>query len=103
MMVWRVGRKLGRTLYLDDECVGMVDSPELAEEIVEAMEHLRLMRVTYERSLSSGPPEPSRPLSSSLEKAARRLVDVWEAGVKTSILEENEARDAFIGAVKALP
>lgn len=34
---WRVGRKLGRTLYRDDICVGMVDNPELAAEIVEAM------------------------------------------------------------------
>lgn len=31
---WRVGRKLGRTLYIDDQCVGMVDTPELAAAIV---------------------------------------------------------------------
>jgi len=31
---WRVGRKLGRTLYLDNEVVGMVDNGELAEAIV---------------------------------------------------------------------
>jgi uncharacterized protein (DUF433 family) len=34
---WRVGSKLGRTLYLDDVCVGMVDSPKIAERIVERM------------------------------------------------------------------
>jgi hypothetical protein len=34
---WRVGRRLGRTLYLDDECVGMVDTPEIAARIVETM------------------------------------------------------------------
>ena len=34
---WRVGRKLGRTLYRDEVCVGMVDTPELAAEIVAAM------------------------------------------------------------------
>lgn len=34
---WRVGRTLGRTLYVDDKCVGMVDTPELAAAIVEAM------------------------------------------------------------------
>jgi hypothetical protein len=34
---WRVGAKLGRTLYRDDRCVGMVDTPELAAEIVTAM------------------------------------------------------------------
>ena len=34
---WRVGRKLGRTLYLSDVCVGMVDTPELASEIVSTL------------------------------------------------------------------
>jgi hypothetical protein len=34
---WRVGRKLGRTLYRDDQVVGMVDTPEIAAEIVAAM------------------------------------------------------------------
>lgn len=34
---WRVGTKLGRTLYRDDQCVGMVDTRELAAEIVAAM------------------------------------------------------------------
>ena len=34
---WRTGRKLGRTLYFDDVCVGMVDRPEMAEAIVCAM------------------------------------------------------------------
>jgi hypothetical protein len=34
---WRVGRKLGRTLYRDDRCIGMVDTPELAAEIVAVM------------------------------------------------------------------
>jgi hypothetical protein len=37
MTRWRVGRTLGRTLYRDDVCVGMVDTPELAAEIVEKM------------------------------------------------------------------
>jgi hypothetical protein len=34
---WRVGRSLGRTLYLDDKVIGMVDTPELAARIVAAM------------------------------------------------------------------
>ena len=34
---WRVGRKLGRTLYLDGQCVGMVDTPALAEAMVIAL------------------------------------------------------------------
>jgi hypothetical protein len=34
---WRVGRHLGRTLYIDDQVVGMVDTVELAAAIVDAM------------------------------------------------------------------
>jgi hypothetical protein len=34
---WRVGRKLGRTLYRDGVCVGMVDTVEIAEAIAAAM------------------------------------------------------------------
>lgn len=34
---WRVGRKLGRTLYRNDVCVGMVDDPVLAQAVVAAM------------------------------------------------------------------
>ena len=43
---WRTGRKLGRTLYKDDVCVGMVDSTELASEIVEAMNFTEAMRAS---------------------------------------------------------
>ena len=34
---WRAGRSIGRTLYIGDKCIGMVDTPELAAAIVEAM------------------------------------------------------------------
>lgn len=34
---WRVGGKLKRTLYRDEQLVGLVDTPELAAEIVETM------------------------------------------------------------------
>lgn len=34
---WRVGRKLGRTLYKDGVFCGTMDTPELAAAIVEAM------------------------------------------------------------------
>ncbi len=37
MARWRVGRKLGRTLYKDEVCIGMVDTPALAAEIVARM------------------------------------------------------------------
>jgi hypothetical protein len=40
-MTWRVGRKVGRTLYEDDTLVGMMDSSYLATLVVEAVNDLR--------------------------------------------------------------
>lgn len=37
---WRVGRKLGRTLYRNEVLVGMMDTPELADEVVVTMNEL---------------------------------------------------------------
>jgi hypothetical protein len=34
---WRVGSKVGRTLYLDGELAGLMDMPDLAAMVVEAM------------------------------------------------------------------
>jgi hypothetical protein len=38
---WRVGSKLGRTIYLNDAVVGMVDNAEIAKAIVDAMNGAR--------------------------------------------------------------
>lgn len=53
---WRVGRSLGRTLYIGDNVVGMVDSPELASVIVHAVNIWRSHGLNHEhlwQSLSS--------------------------------------------------
>ena len=42
---WRVGRRLGRTIYLDGLLVGLVDSEHLAQRIVDACN-----RLEYERN-----------------------------------------------------
>jgi hypothetical protein len=47
--MWRVGRKVGRTIYLqvgdepsdDDQLIGVMDTPELALIVVAAVNHLR--------------------------------------------------------------
>ncbi len=52
---WRVGRSLGRTLYRNEVCVGMVDTPETAAEIVARMNQCTpTSHAPVERS-----PEPS--------------------------------------------
>lgn len=37
MSTWRVGRKVGRTVYQDDELIGVMDTAELAEKVVRAV------------------------------------------------------------------
>jgi hypothetical protein len=39
-VIWRVGSKLGRTIYRNDVLVGMVDSPAIASEIVSRLNGL---------------------------------------------------------------
>jgi hypothetical protein len=46
---WRVGTKLGRTLYFDDKCVGIVDNTYLACELVAAV-NARAARTDYPTS-----------------------------------------------------
>jgi hypothetical protein len=38
---WRVGKKLGRTLYINDQVIGMVDTVEIAKAIVAAMNEIQ--------------------------------------------------------------
>lgn len=35
--LWRVGRKLGRTIYYDDNCVGMLDNAGVARRVVDRL------------------------------------------------------------------
>lgn len=42
---YRVGRKLGRTVYRDDELIGVMDTPELGALVAEALnEHEQIRR-----------------------------------------------------------
>lgn len=45
--ILRVGLKVGRTLYDGDKLVGLVDTPELACEIVAAVNAARYRYLTY--------------------------------------------------------
>lgn len=67
MADWRTGRKVGRTIYRDEVLVGVMDTPELAAQVVDAIsareaaregvtgwfmtndEYVRLQRQAYER------------------------------------------------------
>lgn len=43
--VYRTGSKVGRTLYIDDEIVGLVDTPAIADAIVSAVHRAPLVYV----------------------------------------------------------
>lgn len=85
---WRVGRKLGRTLYVDDQCVGMVDDESIAADIVNAMNLVAALESAQQILNEEG-------LKLDAERAAdrallRRLVEAWhiascEARKRTAI------------------
>lgn len=64
MAEWRVGGKLKRTLYWNNELVGLADTPEIAGEIVETMNRVGALLAAVrqesggERSLAAGGPKP---------------------------------------------
>lgn len=73
---WRAGRKLGRTLYRDGQCVGMVDSVEIAEAIVAAMNYAQPPVPKFARVPT---PEGEETLDALLARLARAP---WSCGVE---------------------
>ena len=45
---WRVGRKVGRTLYVGDALIGLMDTPQLAEQVVSAVAEAARFREALE-------------------------------------------------------
>lgn len=58
MSTWRVGRKLGRTLYCDEVFVGTIDTPEMAQAICDAMNE-RAMTTSDIRKLPADQQPPA--------------------------------------------
>lgn len=46
MTVYRVGRKLGRTIYQDEQFIGIMETRELAERVVSALDAWELATET---------------------------------------------------------
>lgn len=74
--VWRVGRKLGRTLYLDDHVIGMVDTPELAARIVFALIEVPKLRASLSAawSVRQGVEKELRLMRQRAERADDRAI-----------------------------
>lgn len=70
---WRVGRKLGRTIYRDWVCVGMVDTPELAAEIVAAM--------------NGAAPNDREGIAAALSREANRIYNTQDLDYPSNVLD----------------
>lgn len=90
-MSWRVGRKLGRTLYDGDVFVGLMDTPELAAQTVAAVNGpagdcaALLVEVTKERDELEAALEIARDAIASLvasENALTAQVQKLEAALE---------------------
>lgn len=80
MAEWRAGRSTGRTLWRDEQLVGMVDSPEIAREIVEAM-NARGRQVEMLVELAGYPPKSVRvPLPESGRERSPDAIDAPAPG-----------------------
>ena len=55
---WRVGRKVGRTIYDGDTLIGVMDTPELAARVVEAVNRRTASPVAPEGAAPTPPSEP---------------------------------------------
>lgn len=88
---FRVGRKIGRTLYLaglvpdDDPVVGMMDSPELAQYIADAVDErakLREALAFYADRVNYAPQNPPGTGSPIWQDAGRRAREALNAEVQ---------------------
>ena len=58
---WRVGRKVGRTIYDGDTLIGVMDTPELAARVVEAVNRRTASPVAPEGAAPTPPSEAVTP------------------------------------------
>lgn len=84
MARWRVGRKLGRTLYRDEVFVGTVDTPEIAKEIVVAMNEAALAEGMLPGELDAYRQRTSRARTAAeidrMRQALQRILDSTRPG-----------------------
>lgn len=90
-MTWRVGRKLGRTLYRDEVFVGTVDSNEIADAIVQTM--------------NREPPavDDGKEAAARAEfEATKHNAGEWERTANRYLADRNDLRDRAVTASRSL-
>ena len=71
---WRVGTKLGRTLYRNNQLVGMMDTPELAAEVVAVM--------------NKEAPNDREGITNSLSRESNRVWGTMTQNFPTNIIDQ---------------
>lgn len=72
-MAWRVGRKLGRTVYDGDQLIGVMDTPELAESVVAAVNQVGAVP----QAGGALQAKPARGMSSQQRRVLAFIVAGW--------------------------
>lgn len=94
---WRVGRSVGRTIYLNDNLVGMMDDREMAGHVVESLNEVETVPATATAIAAEIPPRP--PITAEMRmdalreevKAAGETADFWH---RTWVTASRECEDA---------
>ncbi len=93
---YRVGRSLGRTLYRDDELIGLLDDKDVAKHIAEVLNHFDVMQGIVAQA--------SRERDEALEEAdaAGRVAERAIADATRVKRERDEARRAVFAVGRLL-
>jgi hypothetical protein len=97
MARWRVGRTLGRTLYVGDKCIGMVDTPAIAEDIVDRMNAADERHQVAVVNAGAEPPDRNLTRLEALESTRikphtiKGYLQVWSGHLCVRLIDEYEA------------
>lgn len=94
--MWRVGRKLGRTVYRDDVLVGMMDTAELAQAVVNAMNARTEQRDQEETDYLLGSSANAGRLRESTERLNRHSWQDQAWGMWPQIAERAGLKDVKV-------
>lgn len=85
-MTWRVGKKLGRTLYDGETLVGLMDTQELAASVVTAVNGAELPS----EILDTAPVPPAK----DAPESERKLYEAWRAAAGEALKAQTRAENA---------
>ena len=103
LMAWRVGRKVGRTIYDGDTLIGVMDTPELAAVVVEAVNRRAAPPVAPQESEGYAIAKPAVKMGDAellltAAKMMRPAEDGWTPDRCAAVASELERRAPFVSS-----